>query len=130
MATLAQKLQLKPGQPLAVLNVPDGYAEKLAAELEGISLAFELHANEAALLAFVTTYAEVTALLPGATAALGAAGLFWLAYPKGGSGVKTELNRDRLWAAVGQSGWQGVRQVALDETWSAMRFRPADQVGQ
>jgi hypothetical protein len=50
--------------------------------------------------------------------------LLWVAYPKGSSGVKTDVNRDRLWQALEPTGWRPVRQVALDETWSAMRFRP------
>ena len=40
-----------------------------------------------------------------------------------------ELNRDRLFEAVKPGGWLGIRMVALDETWSAMRFRPAEKVG-
>jgi hypothetical protein len=52
-----------------------------------------------------------------------------IAYPKGTSGVKTDLNRDRLAKAVAPTGWRAVRLVALDEIWSAMRFRPAERVG-
>lgn len=48
----------------------------------------------------------------------------WLAYPKGGR-RGTDLNRDILWKHVLQKGAQGVRQVAIDETSSALRFRPA-----
>ena len=56
-------------------------------------------------------------------------GPLWIAYPKGTSGVKTDVNRDRLWEALRPTGWRPIRQVALDEVWSAMRFRPADEVG-
>ena len=128
MATLAEKLQLKPGQGLAVYNPPDGYLEKLQANLPQT----ELQAGDApgaALLLFAGTLAEA---LQGSAAVFGAAQadrLVWIAYPKGGGGIKTDLNRDRLWQALAPSGWRPVRQVALDETWSAMRFRPAEQVG-
>ena len=37
----------------------------------------------------------------------------------------TDLNRDTLAAALAVEGVQPVRQVAIDETWSALRFRPA-----
>ncbi len=47
-----------------------------------------------------------------------------MAYAKGTSKVKTDVNRDKLWQAVEPIGWQPVRQVALDEVWSAMRFKP------
>ena len=43
--------------------------------------------------------------------------------------MKTDVNRDKLSATLAPMGWESVRLIALDETWSAMRFRPADQVG-
>jgi hypothetical protein len=48
----------------------------------------------------------------------------WFAYPKGTSKrYRCEFNRDTGWAAVGAAGFEGVRQVAIDEDWSALRFR-------
>jgi hypothetical protein len=46
------------------------------------------------------------------------------AYPKAGK-LGTDLNRDVLAALLAGQGVQPVRQVAIDETWSALRFRPA-----
>ncbi|WP_224246101.1 hypothetical protein [Hyalangium gracile] len=46
-----------------------------------------------------------------------------MAYPKAGQ-LGTDLNRDVLWKHLLKEGIQGVRQVALDPVWSAMRFRP------
>jgi hypothetical protein len=78
-----------------------------------------------ALLLFVTSLKEVAELTPGALQRVGQAGLLWVAYPKGGSGVKTDVNRDRLAAAVVEAtGWRAVRQVAIDAVWSGLRFRP------
>ena len=48
----------------------------------------------------------------------------WIAYPKAGK-MGTDLNRDKLAALVKPLGIQPVRLVSLDDTWSAMRFRPA-----
>jgi len=48
----------------------------------------------------------------------------WLGYPKAGK-LGTDLNRDRLVEAVAGRGVQPVRQVSIDDTWSALRFRPA-----
>ena len=36
----------------------------------------------------------------------------------------TDVNRDKLWPVVAALGQRPVRQVALDEVWSALRFRP------
>ena len=83
-----------------------------------------------ALLLFVGSLAEMAELAPGAIKMVGQNGLLWITYPKGGSGVKTDVNRDRLAAAVLEAtGWRAVRQVAIDEVWSALRFRPVELVG-
>ena len=76
---LSEKLQLKPGQQILVQNPQAGL------DVEGAN----------ALLLFVTSLAEVTELMPGAIQKVGRNGLLWIAYPKGGSGVKTDFNRDR-----------------------------------
>jgi hypothetical protein len=50
--------------------------------------------------------------------------LLWFAYPKGTSKKYTcDFNRDTGWQIVGDHGFEGVRQVAIDEDWSALRFR-------
>lgn len=61
--------------------------------------------------------------------ALKPGGLLWFAYPKKSSGLKTDITRDVGWDAVTQAGLKGVAQVAIDETWSALRFRPVEEVG-
>ena len=70
------------------------------------------------------TLAELTTHGQAAVEAARAGGLVWISYPKGG---KSELKRDLLWDAV--PGWRPVTQIAVDETWSAMRFRPAAEIG-
>ena len=55
--------------------------------------------------------------------------ILWISYPKGGSGVETDLNRDKLWKALSNRGIRPVAQVSIDNVWSAMRFRPTDEVG-
>ncbi len=124
-ADLRTKLQVRPGQTLRVLNGGDGRLDALTGALGDASL---IDAGGDAVLAFVTSLEEAARLAPEAFA-LGQDALVWLAYPKGGSKVKTDVNRDRLWKALEGSGWRPVRQVAIDATWSALRFCPSDLVG-
>jgi len=120
---LASKLQLKSDQSLLVLNPHTEHAP----QLDEISLTNAPPAS--AVLVFVSRLEDVPAMLKEAIDSLRPDGLLWIAYPKGGSGLASDVNRDRLWQAAEPSGWRPVRQVAIDSTWSAMRFRPADQVG-
>jgi hypothetical protein len=129
MTTLFQKLQLKPGQQMVMLNAPQGSLDRLSPELQGITLTDGASGEPDALLLFVNSLAETERLAPEAIRAVKADGLLWIAYPKGASKVKTDVNRGRLWEAMQPTGWRPVRQIALDEVWSALRFRPADKVG-
>ena len=52
--------------------------------------------------------------------------LAWIAYPKAGQ-LGTDLNRDLLRESLTQAGIQPVRQVSIDEVWSALRFRSVDR---
>ena len=61
-----------------------------------------------------------------AALAAGAEGdaVLWFAYPKKSSKrYACEFDRDRGWEVIRAAGWDSVRMVALDEDWSALRFR-------
>lgn len=126
-SSLASKLQLKPHHSLALMNPPSGYAESLAS-LPVRAIDDDIDEPDAVLL-FVTTRAQLLELAPRCFGRVKAGGLAWIAYPKAGSGVGTNINRDSLADALSASGWRPVRQVAIDETWSAIRFRPESDVG-
>jgi hypothetical protein len=54
---------------------------------------------------------------------------FWCCYPKLSSKkYASDLSRDRGWQPLGDLGFEPVRQVALDEDWSALRFRKAERI--
>jgi hypothetical protein len=48
-------------------------------------------------------------------------GVFWVAYPKGN---KADINRDKLWPIVADFDMRPCGQVAIDDRWSGLRFRP------
>jgi hypothetical protein len=73
---------------------------------------------------FVKTLADVDAKCGPAIDAARQDGIAWIAYPKAGK-LGTDLHRDILWEHVQKHGIQGVRQIAVDDVWSAMRFQPA-----
>ena len=112
------KLQLKPGQSVAVLNPPPGLV------LPG-AVAAASAAEADAVIAFIVRQDDLGSA-EQAVAAARADRLAWIGYPKGGQ-LGTDLNRDRLVAVLAGHGVQPVRQVSIDDTWSALRFRPAKQ---
>ena len=112
MSELARKLQLKQ-ETIRVVNRP-----------AGVALDLPMADDAEAVLVFVTDAAELEAYGGAALAAARADRLAWIAYPKGGQ-RGTDLNRDLLWARLTDEGVRPVRQVSIDEVWSALRFRPA-----
>lgn len=113
---LARKLNLKPGMTLRVVGKPSDV------DLDDVKVTSSASAE--GVLVFVQTLAALRATAAPAIEAARADRLAWLAYPKAGQ-LGTDLNRDTLWRHLQHSGIHGVRQVSIDETWSAMRFRPA-----
>ena len=50
--------------------------------------------------------------------------ILWFAYPKGTSKKLTcDFNRDTGWARLAAAGFDTVRSIAIDEDWTALRFR-------
>ncbi len=125
---VSKKLKLKPGMQAAVLNAPQGYVEVLGMPFD-TGLSEKPDGSFDFVQIFVKSLAEAEKLVPQAVKKLKHDGLFWLSYPKGNAKVKTDLNRDILWKAMDKFNLAGVFMVAVDDTWSAMRFRPADMVG-
>lgn len=80
------------------------------------------------VLGFVPDRAGLAALAPRMIELYGFGGRLWIAYPKKSGPVKSDLDRDHGWDAMISSGLLPVTQVALDETWSAVRFRFREEI--
>jgi len=117
---IAAKLQLKPGSTVAILALPDDIELDLGDEIQVTT-----RPNGAdAVIAFAINSAALDTKAAPAMDAARDDRLAWIAYPKAGK-LDTDLNRDLLARLAQQRGAQPVRQIALDDTWSALRFRPA-----
>ena len=114
------KLQIKPGQRVAAL-AGDGEVPSVVAP--DANPPADPGAADA-VVAFARNKAELDTVAGPAIEAARRDKLAWIAYPKAGK-LGTDLNRDVLAALLTARGVQPVRQVAIDETWSALRFRPA-----
>lgn len=117
--SILNKLQIKAGQEVAVLRPPPGVDLGVASA----DLQSDPSRADATVL-FVTTSADLsTAEADAVVAAAQRDAMAWVAYPKAGQ-LGTDLNRDALAAMLSKRSVRAVRQVAIDEVWSALRFRP------
>jgi hypothetical protein len=123
-AAVFTKLNLKDQKEIVVLNAPESFEPEIR-KLNGVIVRTKVPSGPVSFaLAFVMRQPEVDAIARSiATIAEGDA-IIWFAYPKGSSKrYKSEINRDTGWRALGAAGFEGVRMVAIDEDWSAVRFR-------
>ncbi len=125
MNDVFKKLNFKDQRSICVLNAPDSFQPALQEMAVWTVLQQEIPAgNIHFALAFVTTQTEVDELSKKLSARLEGDGLLWFAYPKGTSKrFRCEFNRDTGWKTLGDLGFEPVRIVAIDEDWSALRFR-------
>lgn len=112
---LDKKLQLKPGQTMTILG--DAVDIDLDAQRAGAGTAD-------AILVFATDESKLRAHLSDLQAAAQAGRLTWVAYPKSGQ-LNTNLNRNEIRAIANANGLDPVRQIAIDEVWSALRLKSA-----
>lgn len=120
-----KKLNLKDQREVVVTNAPASFEAEIAS-LSGVSVRRSLAggAQVAFSLAFVTKQPEVDAIAKQVAQRTAGDAVVWFAYPKQSSKrYKSEIDRDHGWASLGAAGFEPVRMVAIDEDWSALRFR-------
>ena len=125
MPAVFAKLNLKTRHEILVINAPASFEVEIAA-LKNVAVLRDPNKAKTVqfALAFATTQAELDRLSTLLAAKAAGDALLWFAYPKGTSKrFQCEFNRDSGWDVMVQAGFATVRAVAIDEDWSALRFR-------
>jgi len=123
MDPLLKKMNWKEGMKIRAWNVPTELSELVESwEKEGLMVAEK--EKPGFMLAFVQTEEEVEKYFSQMNGLSPEDEAIWMAYPKGTSTrYKSQINRDKGWKYLGHFEYEGVRQIAIDEDWSALRFR-------
>jgi len=131
MTPLFKKLNYKAQQIIHVLNAPDTFHAELK-DMSTIAKVLTLVGTTSKIefaLVFVIRQADVDSYAPQVVPCLQGDAVMWFCYPKGTSKkYKCDINRDKGWNILGESGFEPVRQVAIDEDWSALRFRKTEHI--
>lgn len=122
--TLLEKLQLTDERNLLIQGLPSSiekqfiklaFAKNLTPLLKSKKIDFAL--------VFAVNEQQLGSIVREVLPALGPDGKFWVAYPKPGSKIATTLTRECSWGCITGSGYEMVRDVALDHVWTAVRFK-------
>lgn len=122
---LAKKLKLQTGEKNLLLQAPDSFIQAVQ------EISFDTIPNGEGydyVQLFVQSQEELNAHVPAALEAVKEDGKLWFCYPKKTAGIKTDIHRDKGWELVHKAGYAGVAAVSIDETWSALRFRPENKI--
>lgn len=119
-ADLAKKLQIKQGRSVRTIRAP---AELSLGLPEGTTVRQRGVAD--VVLLFVKDADDLASRIADAVEATAPEGILWICYPKTKAAGGTDINRDDVWRLVEPlTGWRPVSQIAIDDRWSALRFRP------
>jgi hypothetical protein len=130
MSSIFAKLNLKSETEILVVNAPASFEPEVAS-LTGVKILRSPAQLEVLrfALAFVTKQTELDTLSGLLSAKAEGDAILWFAYPKQSSKrYRCEFHRDSSWDTLGHAGYEKVRMVAIDEDWSALRFRKAEYV--
>ena len=129
---LAKKLRLMPGNSVLVMNAPNGYVDMLRpGPIDMTTTQPQPNRAYDVVVLFVNNAEELGRLGAMAIHAARGTGMLWITYPKGGKTVgATDLpatpwwvRRDVLGEITSVKGYKPVAFVAVDETWTALRFK-------
>lgn len=132
MQPLLKKLQFKNQEVILVLNSPDEFKDSIIDFKNYTKVITEISggkAKQSFILVFVKDIDGLKQSLEKIRSLINEESILWFAYPKKASKkYKSDINRDFGWQALGDISFEGVRQIAIDEDWSALRFRYISQI--
>lgn len=126
MDALFKKLNFKTQKALYIIGSPSSLLPHIEAikQFTEVKNTVEFSDNIEFALFFAITQKQLDEAVNLIGPNLSGDAILWAAYPKGSSKkYKCEFNRDTGWNETGKFGLEVVRQVAIDEDWSALRFR-------
>ena len=128
MEILLKKLNYKGQKRIAILNGTKVFIESVIKTIPDIQIDTEIDPRYPYefMLLFVQQVKEVEAVAPRALHNLISDGILWFAFPKKTANkYQSDIDRDHGWEVLLDRGFDKVRQINIDDEWSALRFRNA-----
>ena len=120
--SLAQKLGIKEGFRIAILNPPGNYTKLLGVLPSGVTADEKPEKGMDLIHCFVKDKREAARTVSALRDKISPRGALWVSWPKGSSGVSTDLNENVLREIGLKTGLVDVKVCAVDETWSGLKF--------
>jgi len=119
---LVQKLGIKDGWAIAILNAPSGY-DRLVGKLPQRVTRRPTVAGTLDFIQFFTdSKRELERRFPALERALAPAGMLWISWPKQASGVASDLTENVIREIGLAHQLVDVKVAAVDAVWSGLKF--------
>ena len=126
MKNLLYKLNYRKQKRISVINADDIFIHSISSELKDVIIDQKIDPRYPYefIIIFVKSISDVEQIAPMTIHNLMADGVLWFCYPKKTSKkYHSDIDRDHGWKILNDSGLNGIRMVAIDKDWSALRFR-------
>lgn len=120
--SLAQKLSLKPGWNLAVIDPPPHYWDLLSPLPDDLVLQPLQAGSLDCVHVFVIAQAALAAQIEDLKEQILPNGMIWVSWPKRASKVPTDVTEDGIRALALAHGLVDVKVCAVDATWSGLKL--------
>jgi hypothetical protein len=120
--SLVEKLGIKSGQKIYIGNSPRNYDQTLGALPEKTVLAKSLRDSCDFIQFFTKEKSELESTFPRLKKNLAVNGALWISWPKGASGIKTDVNENVAREIGLKNGLVDVKVCAVDDVWSGLKF--------
>ena len=124
MSSIAKKIFIKPGTRWLFYNAPANYLVVLEPLPDGVQAFFMPEADLNGVQLFVINQDELAESLSIIAPLLKPETVLWITYPKKSSGINSDLAMMGNWDEAGKYGLRIVASAAIDDTWTALRFKP------
>jgi hypothetical protein len=125
---IADKLRIRKGYSVRLIAPPEDCEALLGPMPTDVAIVADGNGPFDTVILFVPSTTTLTTHSSKAISVLKMSGLLWLAYPKKTGAIASDMSRERAWEAFAALDWRPVSQIAIDDTWSALRFRPLADV--
>jgi hypothetical protein len=119
---LAQKLGIKAGQGVVMIDGPAAYRKLLSPLPEAVSFSTKVDSGTTFIHLLVSERRTLAKELKRLRKLIADTGTLWVSWPKKSSGVATDVTEDVIREVALPLGFVDVKVCAVDQTWSGLKL--------
>ncbi|MGE0090918.1 MAG: hypothetical protein AB7S50_15725 [Bacteroidales bacterium] len=120
--SISQRLFIKSGYRVALIGAPDDFIDKMGQLPEKVIITRSVGKSTNMVQSFVENRVGLIDFLENLYKENNEL-MIWIAYPKGTSKIKTDINRDIIVKISSEFGLKPVAMISIDEKWASLRLK-------